>query len=304
LHFLVTGGGGFIGCHLCRALIWGGNTVTVLDLMTEPAEYKLENIAQLCRYPQVEFLRGSLLDAALCRRAAAGADGVFHLAALAGVPSSVSDPERYYEVNVHGTAALLTALRERPVPVVLASSSSVYGTAENVESAFPRPLSPYAHTKYTAEQLLSLYCAFHDAGGAACRLFSVYGPGMRPDLALRRFACCIHSGRPIAVYGRCRRDYTHVSDTVRGLLLAMEKARQGSFDVYNIGCGSSTDTQALLHLLEAHMGKPARFHLAERRSFDPERTCAHTKKAQEALGFTAQISLEEGVADFVRWFLG
>lgn len=304
MHFLVTGGAGFVGYHLCKALIFGGNTVTVLDLLTEPVEYKLENIAQLYQLPQLELIQGSIRDEALCRQAAAAADGVFHLAALAGVQPSVTEPERYYDTNVRGTATLLAALHERPVPVVLASSSSVYGTAENVESAFPQPLSPYACTKRTAEQLLSMYCASHNVGGASCRLFSVYGPGMRPDLALRLFASALYSGDTVTVYGHCSRDYTHVSDSVGGLIQAMEWARMGAYAAYNIGCGNSTDTVELLHLLAKHMGRPARYRLAEKRDCDPLHTCANTKKAQEALGFTAQMDLDRGVADFVRWFLG
>ena len=304
MHFLITGGAGFIGCHLTRRLLSQGHTAVLLDALTPPADYKLENLAALRRLPGFSFLPGDVRDPSSCKAGAKGADGVFHLAALAGVRASLGEPERYEDVNIRGTAALLSALaRETPLPVVFASSSSVYGDSENVETALPRPLSPYASTKLTGEHLLCLYSASHKVGAMALRLFSVYGPGMRPDLAMRKFAAALCAKEPIELYGNCKRDYTHVSDVVSALCTAMEFARQNPrFQVFNAGRGCAVETKALLALLEKHLGPAVAVRDLGPQKGDARSTCANIEKARRMLGYSPRVDIQRGAYDFVRWF--
>jgi len=309
MRVLVTGGSGFIGFHLCCALIDRGDRVTVLDSLTDgydPAQ-KLDNLSHLAAKGGVAFIRGDIRSAGACDAALSGADTVIHLAGLAGVRESIGSPELYTDVNVRGTAVLLArAARAKVKGVVFASSSSVYGDGALpfLESAPLWPISPYGCSKRAAELLISSFGNSWNKGAISCRLFSVYGPRQRPDLAMRKFAAAILRGEQVTIYGDCTRDYTHVSDTVNGLVGAAERAAQGGRGAYNIGRGKGVSTRELLEMLENKLGKKARVMFAPMQEGDVTNTLADIRKAEKELGYAPKIDIAEGVAGFARWMTG
>lgn len=306
MRILVTGGAGFIGVHLCSALIDRGNRVTVLDSLTDnydPAQ-KLDNLAYLSAKSNVSFVNGDVRDPRAVDAALQGADAVVHLAGLAGVRESMQHAVLYKDVNVRGTACLLARAAKADVRgVVFASSSSVYGNGALpfLEGARLSPLSPYGESKRAAELLISAFGRSHEKGAVSCRLFSVYGPRQRPDLALRKFATAILRKEEIAVFGECTRDYTHVSDTVDGLIRALDYAVEGGAGVFNIGRGRNVSTMTLISLLEACLSRKARIKMAPAQEGDAKHTLASIEKAKKTLGYSPKTELEDGVKSFVRW---
>ncbi len=309
MRVLVTGGAGFIGMHLCSALIDRGDRVAVMDSLTEgydPAQ-KLDNLAYLTSKSRIDFIKGDIRDERACDAALKEADAVCHLAGLAGVRESMERAELYADVNIRGTAVLLSrAARTGVRGVVFASSSSVYGdgAVPFSEDAPPKPISPYGESKRTAEILVSAFGGSWEKGAVSCRLFSVYGKRQRPDLAMRKFATAILRKEEITVYGGCTRDYTHVSDTVDGLIRALDLAAEGGNGVYNIGRGRGVSTPELIALLEKCLGKTARIRNAPMRAGDAKDTLASIEKAKKELGYCPRTEIEEGVASFVRWLTG
>ena len=310
MKFLVTGGAGFIGWHLCRALLLRGDQVAVLDNLDpsyDPSE-KLKNLSDLhalAQPGQLDIVQGDIRDAALYPQLLSGADGVFHLAALAGVRASALSPSRYMDVNVRGTIFLLSAMGQCGVKsAVYASSSSIYGDnpIPFCEQMPGDPLSPYGRTKLSAELLCAAHSHAWEAGIACARLFSVYGPRQRPDLALRRFATALMRWDPVELYGNCTRDYTDVEDTVQGLLLCMEWAQtHKTCEAFNIAAGRSVSTEQVLSLLEKELDAAPRKLRLPRQPLDAEHTLADLTKARTILGYEPKISFEDGVRRFLRW---
>ena len=311
MRCLVTGGAGFIGFHLCRALLLRGIEVTVLDDLSNEYDpgLKEENLWDLAAAGGVNFVRGSVEDHADCCRALAGVQGVFHLAALAGVRESFLRPERTAEVNARGTAALLSAMGQKGVRrCVLASSSTVYGDAAppfREDAPLGRAQSPYAQSKQTAEMLSTAHCASFPCAVAAARLFSVYGPRMRPALALRKFALQLLNGEEIALYGDCARDFTEVRDAVAGLLACFDHtASHGGFAAFNIAAGRAVKMTELVALLERELGRKAQVRQEGAKKGDAPVTLADLTKSKALLGYEPQVRFEEGAASFCRWLVG
>lgn len=311
MKYFVTGGAGFIGFHLCRALLARGDTVLILDDLDsfyDPTE-KLKNLSDLHALApsgQLIFLQGDVLKPEHYQKALAGADGVFHLAALAGVRASALSPSRYMDVNVHGTISLLSAMGQCGVKsAVYVSSSSVYGESSLpfCETQLCEPLSPYGQTKLSAELLCSAHSHAWETGIACARLFSVCGERQRPDLALRKFSSALLREEPIELYGNCSRDYTDVQDAVRGLLLCMEWAQQHkTCECFNIAAGHAVSTEELLDLLCRELGVQPRKLRLPRHPLDPQDTLADLSKSKEVLGYEPEISFEESVRRFLNWF--
>jgi UDP-glucuronate 4-epimerase len=323
-RILLTGGAGFIGSHLLDALIGRGFAVTVLDDFDDfydPTE-KRRNLAQWQGNPAVIVVEGDVRDAAVWGSlggpgagASAGADGrewqaVIHLAARAGVRPSLRDPGLYVSTNVDGTLRVLSwaASRTRPVPVLLASSSSVYGDENPVpfqEDARLAPVSPYGATKAAAEALLE---SWHQSFGlrvVALRFFTVYGPRQRPDLAIRKFARRMLAGEPIPLFGDggSARDYTHVSDVVRGTLAALEGLLAGTLPhrVYNLGSDRALTLDALVAALEEATGARARIERQRAFAGDVRRTWADLGRSRRELGYEPAVDFADGLRDFVAW---
>jgi UDP-glucuronate 4-epimerase len=315
---LVTGGAGFIGSHVAEALLRHGAHVAVVDSLDPfyPAHRKHSNLAQVRRAGEFQFHECDIRQEPAMRRvfAAARPEAVIHLAARPGVRPSIEEPRLYEQVNVGGTLNLLELARESGVrQFVFASSSSVYGANSPVpfrEDHFElRPISPYGATKLAGELLCHTYAHLHNLPVICLRLFSVYGERQRPDLAIHKFTSLIEAGKPVPVFGdgTSGRDYTHVDDTVAGVLAALEyepapAAGAAPFEVFNLGNSRLVKLDDLVTLLESAAGKLA---LRERQPFPPgdvPLTWADTTKSEQLLGYHPAMRLEAGIEQFVAWY--
>ncbi len=310
--YAVTGGVGFIGYHVTRALLERGDRVVVLDDFSDapyPRAMKERNRADLASgFRGVDVRAGCVTDRAAVREALAGADAVLHLAGLAGVRPSFADPCAYMRVNVEGTANVLEAALEVGVRRVLfASSSSVYGDSTPLpareDAPAILPASPYAASKRAAE-LVALAIA-RRAPDLACtgrRFFTVYGPRQRPEMAITLFARAIVEGRPITVFGdgSMRRDFTHVDDIARGVLLAVDREEPG-YRAYNLGSGAPVTLAEMVRGLEAACARTAIRGHAPVPLGDVAATFADISKAGRELGWRPEIPLVTGLGTVVAW---
>jgi UDP-glucuronate 4-epimerase len=311
-NVLLTGGAGFIGSHLARALIAEGCRVVVVDDFNDfydPA-VKEANIQPLL--DKLVLRRGDIRDRAFIDALFAEQkfDSVIHLAARAGVRPSLSDPRLYVATNVDGTLNLLEACRANKVTkFVFASSSSVYGVNRKVPFAetdlIERTISPYAATKLMGEQLCSNYANLYGIRCICLRFFTVYGPGQRPDLAIAKFTRKILDGEPIDQYGdgSTARDYTFIDDIISGVMAAFRYAAT-DFEIVNLG-GSETNTLTkLIETIEAAVGKKAIIRHLPDQPGDVPRTFADVTRARELLGYVPTTALEAGIARYVAWVRG
>jgi UDP-glucuronate 4-epimerase len=307
-RYLVTGGAGFIGSHLCAALLEQGKEVVVLDDFNDYYDPSLKdaNLAGL----NVEIIRGDIRDDALVARtfAAHRFDGVFHLAGRVGVRPSIDDPRLYFSTNVDGTLNLLEAARRHGVgDFIFASSSSVYGVNTKVPFAetdlIQRTISPYAATKLTGEQLCSNYAHLFGLRCMCVRFFTVYGPRQRPDLAISKFTTALLEGKPIDRYGdgSTARDYTYVGDIVNGVLAAARYTEKSSFEIFNLGGSATTTLNELVSFLEEAAGVKAIIRQLPDQPGDVPRTFADVSKAANLLGYKPGVSLREGIGAYVKW---
>jgi UDP-glucose 4-epimerase len=306
-HYLVTGGAGFIGNGIVRALLERGDRVRVFDNFSTGHRDNLSDIEA-----DVELLEGDLRSPDACRRAVRGAAIVFHQAALPSVPRSIEDPQTTHEVNASGTLNLLVAAREAGARrVVYASSSSVYGPIPKLpreESDRPLPISPYAVSKLAGEQ----YCAafFHSYGleTVALRYFNIFGPRQGWDspyaAVLPRFIRSLRRGEAVTIHGdgEQARDFTFIDDAVTANLLAAT-ARDAPGNVFNIGGGRRTSVNRILELIGRELGvEPRAKHVAPRPG-DVRDSLADISTARAVLGYEPAASIEAGVRRTVEWAL-
>lgn len=304
--FIVTGAAGFIGSTLSERLLKEGHRVVGVDCITDyyNPTIKRDHLAHLTQHSGFEFLETNILKMDLAR-ALDGAKAVFHLAAQAGVRASWGKTfESYIEHNIHATQVLLEAVKERPIPVVYASSSSVYGDAESLptrESDLPKPVSPYGVTKLAAEHLCNLYCKNFQVPSRSLRFFTVYGPRQRPDMAFHKFIKSALKGQAITLFddGEQTRDFTFVDDIVSALIAASEKGRAGG--IYNLGGGSRISVNGVIEMLGRVLNRPIKVERLGAQKGDVRHTCADTSAAQSDLGYQPSVSLEEGLRREAEW---
>jgi len=323
---LVTGGAGFIGSHLCEALLRQGRRVVLLDNFCDfydPAikEENLREIERTARACGGELLvhRGDIRSAEDLRRAfgdlgdAAGA-AVIHLAAMAGVRPSIENPLLYQDVNLNGTLQILEACRNSGIDRLLfASSSSVYGNNEKVpfseSDVVDHPISPYAATKKAGELFCFNYHHLYRFKLVCLRFFTVYGPRQRPDLAIHKFARLMAAGRPLPFFGdgSTRRDYTYVTDTLQGILASLELVEQAEEPLYEIFNLGESQTVSLREMVEELAGAMGVEPLLDRRPMQPGDvlcTYADISCAKKRLGYAPKLKIDEGIPLFVQWFKG
>lgn len=314
MSVLVTGGAGFIGGHFIERLLADDPQARVVCLdnfndFYDPA-IKRANVAAFADDARVTVVEQSFCDTAamVSLLAAHNVRRIVHLGGYAGVRASTAMPSAYEQANVGGTLALLEAARIHPVErFVLVSSSTVYGAGTPVpfreDDPLGVPLSLYGVTKRAAELLGMHYHRVHGVPVVALRPFSVYGPRIRPDLALRAFAEAIEAGKPLVLFGdgTIERDFTHVSDICRGMLAAM-RVDEAVGEAINLGHHQPVAIGELVRLLEAELGRTAIVERRETFAGDMPVTCADLAKAERLLGYHPQVSLAEGVRDFVAWF--
>jgi nucleoside-diphosphate-sugar epimerase len=296
---LVTGGAGFIGSHLCDALLAEGWQVRVLDDFSSGRE---ENLA--ASRDSLELLRGDLRDPDTLARALGGVDTVFHQGAVPSVPRSVAEPLHTQDVNATGTLRLLEAARQGGVRrVVYAASSSAYGDTPQlpkVETMPADPRSPYALQKWTGETYCRLYTELYGLETVALRYFNVYGPRQNPEsqyaAVVPRFAVACLRGEPAVIYGDGgqTRDFTFVADAVRANLLAAD-AEKAAGAVVNVAGGRRVSLNELLAALaELCGGAPAPRH-EPARAGDVRDSLADLGRARALLGYEPAVPLREGL---------
>jgi len=310
MKVFVTGAAGFIGSHLCERLAAQGAKVTGLDNFDpayDPA-VKWDNIAWLLKSGSFDLIEGDIRDEhAIAAALAAGSfDVVIHLAARAGVRTSIADPLTCQDVNIRGTAVLLDVSRRFDVPrFIFASSSSVYGNNEKVpfseSDCVDHPISPYAATKKAGELICHTYHHLYGMHVTCLRFFTVYGPRQRPDLAIHKFARLIEDGRPIPVFGdgSMERDFTYIDDIIDGIMGAV--ARRGGYEIYNLGHSQPVRLDELVRRLEKALGRKAVIERLPMQPGDVLRTYADIAKAERDLGFRPRTDLDAGLARFVEW---
>jgi len=313
MSVLVTGGAGFIGSHFIERLLEStGDAIICLDNFNDfysPAA-KRANVAGFAGHARVTLVEADFCDAEAMPALFDRYDvrSVAHLGAYAGVRTSVAQPMMYERANVGGTLALLEAARRHPVErFLLVSSSTVYGSGAGIPFVEDAPLgipaSPYGATKRAAELLGLTYHQLHGIPVVCLRPFSVYGPRLRPDLALWIFADAIEQGRPLPLFGdgTCRRDFTHVRDICEGLLACL--TRDGvTGEAINLGHSEPLAMRDVIAAMERAMGKEARIDYQPAKPADLDVTFADLTKARRLLGYEPKVPFEEGIRDFVAWF--
>lgn len=301
MQVLVTGCAGFIGSHLCERLLLDGHQITGVDALTDSydPQSKLRNLDRLCTSQRFDFLHTEVLK--VKQRLVDDAQVIFHLAARPGVRTSWGPEfQHYLRHNVLTTQRLLerAALSGTPKRIVFASSSSVYGDTpvERVTEDHPtNPVSPYGITKLAGEQLCSVYAKESCLEVITLRLFTVYGPRQRPDMAFHRLIQAALTGSKFVLFGdgRQQRDFTFVQDVVEALTLAGHvPAHTGIFNV--AGGGRVTMNQAI-ELVEEISGRRIHVDRQAPQSGDVRNTGADLSKSREVLGYSPRVKLRDGL---------
>ena len=312
MTILVTGGAGFIGSHLAEALLAEtSDHLVLLDNFTDyyDPRQKRANLAPLAGDPRLTIVEGDFCNAPAMRKLFADHNirVVIHLGGNPGVPESLKNPALFIETNVGGTLALLEAAREHPVQRFLyASSSTVYGhgaQAPFVEDApLGIPLSPYGASKRAAELLGQTYRLLYQLPFVSLRFVNVYGPRLRPELALAVFTRAVLDGQPLPLYGdgSVRRDFTHVRDICAGMVAALT-APGIIGESINLGHDHPIEIRYLIELIELAAGTKARIDRRPARPGDMPLTHADLAKARRLLGYEPRVPIEQGVRQYVAW---
>jgi UDP-glucuronate 4-epimerase len=316
LKILVTGGAGFIGSHVSDRLVARGDEIVIVDSFDsfyDPA-IKRRNITEVLKSDRASLIAADIADTESIENQLGDAqiDAIIHLAARAGVRPSLDRPRDYIRTNIEGTQALLDLARHRNINrFVFGSSSSVYGDNTPVPfseaEAAVTPISPYAATKRAGELICHSYAHLYGITVACVRLFTVYGPRQRPDLAIHKFAKLMTSGLEIPVFGdgTTERDYTYVDDIVQGIEAALDwtgSAEAGSFETINLGESQTTSLSRLIEMLSAALGVTPKLKRLPDQPGDVQRTFADVAKARDLLAYDPRTSMEDGIARFVEWF--
>jgi UDP-glucuronate 4-epimerase len=313
---LVTGAAGFIGYHVCLALMARGTPVLGLDNLSPYYDLALKRarLEGLRSSRQFTFVETSVADRAAMRAVAdkhPDIVGIIHLAAQPGVQHSLVDPYAYIEANVMGHLVVLETARlmSRLQHIVYASSSSVYGANAKIPFAagdrVDHPRSLYAVTKRADELMSEAYASLHGMRLSGLRFFTVYGPWGRPDMAPYIFCRLIFAGETIPIYnlGLVKRDFSYIDDISRGVLACYDRpAAEVGHRLFNLGASRSEDLMRFIGLLERAIGKKARTELRPAQPGDMPETCADIDATTRDLGWTPEVDIEDGVPRFVRWF--
>ncbi len=312
MNFLVTGGAGFIGSHVCERLLRSGHAVWAFDDLNSfyDLRFKERNLREIQALAlPFEFVRDDITD----RGALDGMlgrvkfDQIIHLAARAGVRPSLEQPALYQRVNVEGTANVLEAARCAGVKkIILASSSSVYGANSQTPFSESDPIfstiSPYAASKLACEALGHVYHHIYGMDVVMLRFFTVYGPRQRPDLGIYKFARLMTAGKPIPVFGdgSTARDYTFITDILDGVMACTRQ--EFGYEIFNLGESQTVKLSRMIQVLEEALGMKAVIDRQPLQPGDVPITYADISKARARLGYNPRVSIEQGIPLFVDWF--
>lgn len=313
MRVVLTGAAGFIGSHTAEALLDRGDEVVGIDNFNDfydPA-IKRRNAALVAARGgnRFEMFEGDITDEAFLDGLFARGpfDAVVHLAAWAGVRPSIHRPGIYVDTNVRGTMNLLERVRDHGIGrFVFASSSSVYGGRKNVPfretDPVDHPISPYAATKKAGEVLCYTWHHLYGTNVAALRYFTVYGPRQRPEMAIHKFATLLSRGQPVPMFGdgSSARDYTFITDIVRGTVAALDRCE--GYEIYNLGGERTTGIRSLIEMIARELGVEPRYRPEPAQPGDVPITFADVSRARERLGYSPETPIEEGIRRFIEWF--
>ena len=308
MRALVTGGGGFIGSNLVRALLARGDEVRVLDNFATGSRANLAGLEH-----DVDLVEGDLRSYERVHAAVRGVEVVFHQGALPSVPRSVQDPLTTTAVNVEGTLNVLLAARDEGVRrIVNASSSSVYGntgTLPRTETQAPDPISPYAVAKLAAERFCTSFSRVYGMEIVSLRYFNVFGPRQDPTsqyaAVVPRFVRAIASGEPVTIYGdgEQSRDFTYVHNVVSANLLAAA-AEKASGEILNVATGESVTVNDLADAIGKLVGRPVEKRYEPAREADVRASWADLGEARRVLGYEPLVGFGDGLARTADFVLG
>jgi nucleoside-diphosphate-sugar epimerase len=306
MRYLVTGGAGFIGSNTVDELVRRGHSVVVLDDFSSGKEDNLTEVRN-----KITFIKGSITDIEVVRKAMHEAEYVLHLAAKTSVPRSVKDPIETNKINIDGTLNVLVAAKELKVKrVVFAASSSAYGetpTLPKVETMQPEPISPYGVTKYVGELYGQAFGRCYGLENVALRYFNIFGPRQDPSSpysgVLAKFCSAFLEDAQPVVFGdgEQTRDFTYVENAVQANLLACE-APSVSGKVFNVGVGGRVSLNEVVRVLGKISGKTLETKYEPPRDGDIRDSQADITQAKELLGYEPQVSFEEGLSRTYEWY--
>jgi UDP-glucuronate 4-epimerase len=307
---LVTGAAGFVGSHLVDRLLASGWEVTGVDNFDDfyAAAVKRANIVAHIEHPAYSLVEVDIRDPdSMATRLTRRYDVIVHLAAKVGARLSVAQPTLYHDVNVRGTQNLLEFAKARRIPqFVFGSSGSVYGVNGNVpwreDDHQLQPGSPYASTKISGELLGHVYSHLFGIRFVGLRLFTVYGPRQRPDMAIRKFVQLIVNGERLPFYGdgSSRRDYAYIDDVIDGIVAAIHY-RETPFEIVNLGTSEAVTLGELVRTVEEVLGVRAALELMPDQVGDVPQMWASMDKARRVLNYQAKTPLRAGLEHFTSW---
>ncbi|GAA5219868.1 SDR family oxidoreductase [Membranihabitans marinus] len=305
MKIIITGGAGFIGSNIARALLRREDVekVTVLDnLLTG----NIENLADILDDHRLEFVEGDIRNMDTCLKVFSGGDAICHQAALGSVPRSIKNPVLTNDHNITGTLNVFTAARDLDIKrVVYASSSSVYGDEANmpkVESRVGRPLSPYAVTKKVSELYADNFGALYDMEMFGLRYFNIFGPYQSPKGAyaavIPLFVQAALSGQPATINGdgSFSRDFTYVDNAVQANINALFSKESTAYNqVYNVACGYRTNLNELWAMINTVLGTNIEVQYGPERPGDIPHSLADISKAETLLDYSPSVDIETGL---------
>jgi len=303
---LITGGAGFIGSHLARAMAARDHSVRILDDFSSGKRTNLSDLEG-----RVEIVEGSILDEATLDRALDGVELVYHQAAIPSVPRSMAAPVASHQANATGTLNVLEAARRKGVRrVIYAGSSSAYGetpTLPKVESMATSPLSPYAVSKLAGEHYCQVYARAFGVETVVLRYFNVFGPRQDPNsqyaAVIPRFVTAALEGRRPVIFGdgTQSRDFCFIDNVIEANLLAAD-AREASGKVFNVACGRATDLNRVVQLVAEALDTALEPTYETGRAGDVKHSLADISAARKFLGYTASVSFEDGLLRTIEWY--
>ena len=306
MHFLVTGGAGFIGSHIVDALVKNGDKVAVIDDFSSGQRENLEGVLN-----KIELVEGDIRDKALVGKIMQGVDYVLHQAALRSVPKSLGNPALYNDVNINGTLNILTAAKEAKVKrVVFASSSSIYGETDRLpekENFLPLLISPYALTKLAGEYYCRIFSEIYGLETASLRYFNVFGPRQSLEnqyaVVIPKFITCMlrDESPPVHGDGKQTRDFTYVENVVQANIKAAT-APGIKCEVLNIACGNAYTVLDIVKYVNKILKKDIKPKLGPVRPGDVKHTLADIAKAKKLIKFDPKVGFEQGLIKTVEYF--